>query len=271
MKTKTKRYLSVLLAVMVMLISSCKKEDLGTPPEIPPESSFVMDFSDFKENEDKSMLLLNDYSNYQRAVAHVFIWNIVITINLAVPVATYVHSFNYTPQYQPDEASWKWTYDVNVNNGAYTANLYGKIFETHVQWDMYISKSGMGGYSDFHWYHGISNLDNTGGEWILNHSPAIPNPYVGIVWTRNISDGVFDIRYTNIVPDGAENGGYISYGFTNDTQYNAFYEIYNKGLDNLVEIHCHRTTRDGRIKDPAFFGDENFRCWNSLLINIDCE
>jgi hypothetical protein len=271
MKTKIRNYLSILFAVSIIIFSACKKEDHGTPPEIPPESSFVMDFSDFEENDGKSYLLLNDYSNYQRAVAHVFIWNIVITINLAVPVATFVHSFNYTPQYQPDEAAWKWTYDVTIGGGTYTANLYGKILETHVQWDVYISKSGMSGYSDFHWYHGTSNHDNTAGEWTLNHSPAIPNPYIGIVWNRNISDQTFNITYTNIVPGGAENGGYISYGFTNDEHYNAFYEIYNKGQDNLVDINWHRTTRDGRIKDPAFFGDEDFRCWNTILINIDCE
>ncbi len=271
MKNFIRKTTAIFIATMFLFTIGCKKDKQENPPELPPESSFVMDFSDFQDNEEKSFDIFNDYSHYQRAVAHVVVWNLVISIHLAVPVATFTNSFNYTPVYQPDTESWKWTYDVAVNNATYTANLYGKIFDTYVRWDMYVSKTGIGSFTDFHWYFGESNLNNTGGEWTLHKNPTEPTPFVGIVWNRNIEEQVFDITYTNIVPGGPENGGYISYGVTNDEDYNAFYNIYNKGQDNLVEIKWNRTSKDGRIKDPAFFGDSDFYCWDSTFLNADCD
>ncbi len=272
MKPYFLKSLAILLICPVFLFSGCSKENDGDPPEIPPKESFIIDFSDFESNNFKTAAINNnDYSNYQRAAASVFVWNLVISVHLAIPVATFVNSFNFTPEYLPDEEAWLWAYDVDVANGTYTANLYGKIFDTYVQWDMYISKTGLGAFEDFHWYSGTSNLDNTGGEWTLLQNPENPDPFVGIVWNRNISEGTHDITYTNIVPEGPENGGYISHGFTNDEKYNAFYDIYMKGVDNLVEINLHRTTQEGRIKDPAFFGDDNFYCWDSEFFNTECD
>lgn len=272
MRLLLKRIISLLLLfAFLFVVEGCKKEDPGIPPEIPPESSFVMDFSDFEDDSKALNFIANDYSNYQRAVAHVVIWNIIITVHLAVPVATFVHSFDYTPQYQDDEESWLWTYDVIVGNNTYTAELYGKVYDTYVRWDMYVSKSGVGSFSDFHWYYGESNINNTGGEWTLYKSPTEPHPFVGIDWNRNVEEGIYDITYMNIVPDGPENGGYISHGYTNDELHNAFYDIYIKGEDNLVEINWHRTSMKGNIKDPAFFGDDEFYCWDELLLNTECE
>ncbi len=272
MKTLFSKTSSFILLIVIFLsaIFGCKKDDPGTPPEIPPESSFVMDFSDFEQDEEKLNILADDYSNYQRAVAHVFVWNVVISIHLAVPVATFVHSFDHTPEYQADEESWKWSYDVVVGNNTYTANLYGKVFDTYIKWDMYVSKTGIGAFTDFHWYFGTSDKDNSSGEWTLHASPSEPHEFVEIVWNKNLSDDNYEIKYTNIVPDGPENGGYITYGFTNDELYNAFYKIYNKGEDNLIEIDWHRTNKNGRIKDPAFFEDDEFRCWDELFFNTEC-
>ena len=145
----------------------------------------------------------------------------------------------------------------------YTANLHGKVVTSGVQWKMYISQEN--GYSDFLWYEGESNFLATEGNWTLYRSPELPNPMLEILWHRNVSEGTADIRYQNIEEGHPENGGYIFYGINQETPYNAYYHIYNKGQNNLTEIEWNRTTKEGRVKDQNKYGNEEWHYWDSNL------
>jgi hypothetical protein len=269
MKTLLKNPFLTTMAIAMMLLSfyGCEKEEQAVAPELPPESAFVIDFSDFND-ETKNLLLDDTYQNRNLAVLHIALWNTIIAVHLAVPVATYREALNHEPVEQED-GSWLWSYDVQVGLATYTADLYGKSVGVNIEWEMFVSKSGPGAFNDFLWYSGESHMAGTEGNWTLYKSPAEPVQYVDIVWNNNL-DGTFDITYTNIVPGGTENGGYISYGVTKEIPYNAFYEIYNKGQDNLVEINWNRLSRAGQIKDPNFYNDDDFHCWNELGVDIDC-
>jgi len=167
---------------------------------------------------------------------------------MAVPVATFNEAFNQQPQPQYD-GSWLWNFSVNVGQSTFTAKLFGEIAGDQVGWNMYISKAGTGAYEDFLWHSGTSEIGGTQGEWTLLKSPAEPIPFVGIQWFKN-DDGTKGIMYTNIVRGGPENGGYISYEVTGNTPYDASYNIFNKGENNLVEINWNKETKTGQIKDP---------------------
>jgi len=49
-----------------------------------------------------------------------------------------------------------------------------------------------------------------------------------IEWHRNLEDLTYDIKYTNILEDSDNKGGYIFNGVTNDATYDAFYNLYHK-------------------------------------------
>ena len=87
-----------------------------------------------------------------------------------------------------------------------------------------------------------------------------------IPWIYSVLNG--DIKYTNIEPGGAENGGYIFYGKTTDTTYDAYYHIYNKGQDNLTEIEWNLTSKAGRIKDEKHYSDTDWHYWDENLDDI---
>jgi hypothetical protein len=265
------------LAVATALFLSCGEDKPAEPeaeaPQIPPVSTFLMNFDDFPSggktsggNIDPSAKLLSR-DNHNWAALHVGVWNLIITVGLAVPSATFVESFAHQPQQQPD-GSWKWAYDVTVSGDLYSAALYGSISNFGTQWEMYISKQGE--FADFMWYSGEADLFLTEGTWTLNKHPEEPIPFVGIEWHRNIADSTADIKYTNIEPGGAENGGYIFYGVTTDTTYDAFYDIYNKSADNLIDIEWNLTGKDGRVKDPVHFQDEEWHCWDGEWQDIEC-
>jgi len=246
-----------------------------SPPDIPPASTFVMEFSDFSDGgaaklipdgHDPIRQQVITTGNWGWGAVHVGVWNVIITVGMAVPVGTFVESFNHEPV-QQDDGSWVWSYEVTVSNILYSAELHGQTVDGHIEWNMYISKEGF--YDNFNWFSGESNLPGTEGTWTLNNNPDDPTPLVGIEWHRDLTAGTGDIKYTNIVPNGPENGGYIFFGLT-ENALDAFYQIYNKGQDSTIDIEWSRTGKDGRIRDINHFGDTDWRCWDTELQDASC-
>jgi len=291
-KYKFWAFLLLALTAAAFLMFACGEDEPTEPEppealEIPPLSTFLMDFDDFitsglvHVSPEYSVVIVPDsigflkttlsHDNWGWAALHVGVWNTIITVGLAVPVAAFVESFNHEPEQQAD-GSWMWSYDFTVAADEYTAELHGEIDNLGTEWEMYISKyeDTITVFEDFLWYSGQADLFVTEGTWTLNKHPEDPIPYVYIEWHRSLNSETADIKYTNIVPDGPENGGYIFYGITTDTTYDAFYDIYNKGYENLTEIEWNRTTKDGQVKDPHHFEDEEWHCWNGDHEDIDC-
>ncbi len=264
---------SILILIIITIIN-CEDDNKDSgAPQLPPVESFIIDFSDFSNSSDtvKSTKAALTYQNWGTAFLKVAFWNTVITVTGIVPVTAFLESFNHHAVYEGDN-TWAWTYDYTIGSATYTARLTGKILETEeVKWEMYISKEALGGgFEDFKWYEGTARFDRTSGHWILYNNPAADHELIRIDWTKNWDNNTGGIKYTNIIPDGIENGGYIAYGLVDDPVYDAYYEIYNKGRDNLTDIEWNRTTKEGRISDPLTFGDEDWHCWDSLLVDIVC-
>jgi len=272
MKKTTKRFGTLLLIgiVAVLLITNACKKDKDTtekPPSLPPLSGFVMSFSDFSNPADTSELRsAASYNNWGFAYLTVSSWNLALSAALAVPAASFAEAFNHQPVYHADAGNWTWSYNVTVGQIIYSAELTGKLVSDSASWEMRISMSG--GYTGFLWYSGKSAVSQTGGYWILKESPSSPNDMIRIDWHKQ-ADGTSDIRYTNIKPGAAENGGYIFYG-TTLAELNRFYHIYSKTLDNLQEIEWSSTLRNGHIKDAHHYTDTNWHCWGTTLQDIVC-
>ena len=261
---KSIKIITLLSLFLLISLQSCNK-DLGTAPELPPESSFVTDFSDF---DDSKILLDTTYVNWGHSAWNVAVWNAIITKGLAVPVASYVEALkNHEAVYQSDN-TWLWEYSFTVGASSYIAKLFGTIKENTVDWEMFITKTGV--YEDFLWYSGTSFLDGSSVNWVLYNKPGDPTELLSIEWNRT-TENTGNIKYMNIVPGGPENGGYIKYGNDSDTDLNAYYLIYNKGADNLTEIEWSQTNKNGRVKDENKFGNTEWHCWDENLIDIDCE
>lgn len=257
----------VLGLILSIGLVSCKKNTDEPAPELPPESSFVMDFSDFSDADDT--LGSRDfglYENWGHAYGNVVVWSTIIKVGLAVPVAAFLESFNHQAVYHPDENNWTWSYNFIAGGIIHEAELTGFIVSDTVNWQMRITKDGH--YSDFLWYYGKNSFDRSGGYWILHENPTNSNELLRIDWTYS-GGGIGDTRYTNVKPDGPENGGYIYYG-TSTGEMTRFYDIYNKGMDNLTEIEWNHSDLHGRVKDPNKFGDTDWHCWGTNLQNVDC-
>ena len=269
----------ILFSILLFSFASCDNEDeinnpAGTPPEMPPVSSLI-DFNEFplsgslgKISENSNFDEIATKANWGWASFNVIVWQTIVTTGMAIPVAAFAESFNHEAERQED-GRWLWTYDFTPFTGIkYTASLYADVSTTSVTWEMYISKEDE--YTDFLWYTGESDLLATSGTWVIYAEPANPTEWIGIEWNRNPSENTADVKYTNIKPDDDENGGYIFFGITADEQYNAFYEIFNKGEDNLISVRWNRTSKAGSVMDTLHFGDSDWHCWDETREDIDC-
>jgi hypothetical protein len=278
-----KRFISLLLltVILVNLVTSCKKKK-GDPPVLPPAESMTIDFSNFESGK-KSADFLSlskgvENSNWEFAAFVAGTWKALIVTTLAVPVAAFKLSIDQTPAYL-EEKTWQWSFNVSVLSVTYKARLTGQIRTSDVEWKMYITKDGTGGFAEFLWFEGTSKLDGTGGQWILNHSSTYKEPVLQIDWTKT-GTTMGTVKYTyvralndNRVADPFKTS-YIEYGKTSGTSFNAYYTIkyYSLSLKAFsnVNVEWNTTGHNGRVKCPEYFPNSNWYCWNGNLTNIVC-
>jgi len=263
---------TLLLIITAGFFSGCKK-DTGNPPELPPGESMTIDFSNFASQK-KSVDFISgqkgtENSNWEFAASAAGIWNIILTTTLAVPVASFKMATGNAPVYLSDK-TWEWNYNTSVLGATYSARLTGQIQTNDVLWEMYISKEGTGGYSDFLWFEGTSKLDGTGGQWILNQSSISPGAILQIDWTKSGSSAA-TVKYTYVKNLDPFKTSYIEYGLTSG-DLNAYYKIhYFNGLKfSDVDVEWNTTTYNGRLKCLDYLGTEDWFCWDSNKINVIC-
>ena len=268
----------VSILFLVFGLSACgpeeeKDSDAETAPTLPPESSMVMDFSDFTDSSTATKTLNMGYelqshilpavTNYGYAATKVWLWNTVLWVNMAVPVAAFRQALLNTPRRQSD-GTWVWTYTVTVGNDVYTASLHGKVVETNVNWTMYITKDGV--YADTEWFTGTSALDGTGGTWALNYSTTIntapTTPLLNITWSKDATADTLELRFTSKIAVGKiVVDDYVEYAVTGNSPYDARYHIYIE--DALTQIEWNRESKAGRITDPVHYEHNDWYCWDS--------
>jgi hypothetical protein len=266
----------ILIAILAsFLFTGCEKK--GDPPSLPPAESMQIDFSDFIAGT-KSATILTDAkgassvnnTNWTVAATVAGVWNSILVLNLAVPVASFKLAVNNKPEYL-DNKTWQWKYTAQVVGATYTARLTGEIRSTDIKWEMYIAREGAGGFAEFKWFEGTTKLDGKSGQWILVQGQAQQVPMLQIDWTKDGST-VGSVKYTYIGSDSFQNS-YIEYGLTTtslDAYYNVHFYETNRAKFVDVNIEWSTTGHNGRVKSVDYFLDSNWHCWDSNGNDVTC-
>jgi len=266
-----KKLFSLCLIVLFSsgFFTSCKKNN-GDPPELPPQESMLIDFSNFT-SQTKSAIGISELkgtnnSNWEFAALVAMKWKYILTTTLAIPVSSFKLAIDQDPVFV-DNKTWQWSYSVTPADVTYKARLTGQIGSTDVTWKMYITKEGSSGFAEFLWFEGTSKLDGTGGQWIFNHSSASPEAVLQIDWTKS-GTAIGTITYTYLKNDSFKTS-YIEYGLTTNTL-NAYYTIhyYNDAVFSDVNVEWNTTTKNGRVKCLEYLGDTEWHAWDSNYLNI---
>ncbi len=271
-----KKILTLLLLTVFMasLLTSCKKKK-GDPPVLPPEESFLIDFSNFESGKSADFYSFEkgvENSNWEFVVLVSGYFRTVIASTLIVPVAAFNVAIDQTPAWV-EEKTWQWSYSVSVASVTYKARMVGQIRTSDVLWKMYIAREGTGAYAEFLWFEGTTTFDGTGnptgGTWTLNESSTVQQPLLQIDWTKS-SSGMGAIKYT-YVKTGSFKNSYIEYGKTSGT-FDSYYNIsYNNGTAfSEMDVEWSSAVYNGRVMCPLWFGDSLWHCWDGNLANITC-
>jgi hypothetical protein len=264
--------LVLILIITIGLFTGCKKNK-GEPPVLPPQESMIIDFTNFATVK-KSVDLIpgqkgTENSNWEYAAIVAGYWKLIISLNLAVPVTAFKAAVDQVPVYISSK-NWQWSYNVTFSSVTYKARLTGLIRTSDVQWKMYITREGTGGFAEFLWFEGTSKLDGTGGQWILYQDASSPVAYLQIDWTKTATV-VGYVKYTYLKNDSFLNS-FIEYGLTSNAL-NAYYTIhyYNGVKFSDVNVEWNTTTLNGRVKSVDYLGDSNWYCWDSNKVNTVCQ
>ncbi|MCD4737141.1 MAG: hypothetical protein K8R53_13945 [Bacteroidales bacterium] len=270
-KPSIKKYLFLLFALL-FLFSGCSKDEEKAEdppaPDLPPVSSFAMDFSDFTDKDTTQYKSTETYQHFGRSFVHVTVWNVVLTITMVVPVAAFYESFQHEAVYDPGTSSWIWSYNFKAAGIIHKASLHASLSGDDVIWEMYISKDNA--YTDFLWYSGTSKIGNTEGTWRLYNNPNDPAELLDIEWEEDPPSGYRSTKYTSIIAGDDNYGSYIEFGYIPTNPLNAFYNIYFTGADNMINIEWKDPDFYGRIKEPNYFGNEDWHCWDENLLDVIC-
>lgn len=277
-----KKTLILIVTVILMagLLTGCKKKK-GDPPVLPDEASMIIDFSNFEIGKSADLFFPEkgvENSNWEFAATVAGYWRSILSLTLIVPVSAFKLAVDQNPEWL-EENTWEWNYSVSVFSVAYKARLVGEIRASDVKWTMYVTREGTGGYPEFTWFEGTSALDGNSGQWTLNHSYTYQEPVLQIDWTKS-GDSMGEIKYTYIrtLNDNRETeaayGSYIEYGRTSSTL-DAYYSIhyYSANYQTFwdVDVEWSTVSYNGRVLCNPWFGDTDWHCWNSQLVNITCE
>jgi len=273
----------LLITLVSGLFWGCEKKK-DNPPVLPPVGTMSIDFSNFVSpaksaitNSEMKGLLASDKSNWALSATITGVWNIILAVNLVIPVASFEVAVNNTPVYL-DNKKWEWSYNFNVIGGTYKSRLTGEMRTSDVKWEMYISKDGVGAFSELLWYQGTSAFDGKSGQWVLNHSQEFPEPMLQIDW-KVVGSGVSNIKYTYIRELKNDrtvdpfNSSFIEYGLSSGPL-NAFYNVHqNTGASNVfndVFIEWNTTDHNGHVKANYYYQDDQWHCWNGTGDNVTC-
>lgn len=102
----------------------------------------------------------------------------------------------------------------------------------------------------------------------MNKNAYNATNYLDVDWTKSGSKK--EIKYTAVEAGTDGYGSYIEYGVDTALTMDAHYNIHLAKDNHDVNIMWNRTTKEGKVKEPKHYLDDEYRCWNAQLKNSVC-
>lgn len=257
-------FILVLAFGLMITFTGCESEP--EQMDLPPAGSFVMDLSQFPTNNSNTKSIEAAIGNWLYSYTSVVAWNVVIAVNMAIPVAAYAEAFDHVPVYLGDN-SWDWSYSVPVGDFTYEATLIGTRIDKET-FSMEMTLSQVGGFQDFEWFKGVIRYDHSEADWTISQSPLQPKEYLNIHYQKDLDNEISNIRYTVTDPENEWYNAFIEFGLDPSQELNAHYTIHNSIKTTYIEWNT--VTNAGHVMDEVYFMDGDWHCWDTQLQDVEC-
>lgn len=260
-----KKYLNIrfltamILSLSIMFsVTSCEeKEPVEDRPDLPPIESLVMDFSNFVDepagNKGAPLSINNVWYSYWT------VWgaNVIAGIVSVIPATAYTVALQQTPVYVGDY-TWEWSFDFTLDK-EYTATLTGaRLNNAEFSMEMKIALAATPNLG-VKWFDGVVRYDHTHAEWILYENGL--QDVLEVEWNMNYETGMGDLTYTYTKPGEELTDSFIKAEHRPGEFFDAAYTI--SVPEGLTNIEWNIETKEGHVKAPVHFGDNEWHCWDS--------
>ncbi|MGM0464389.1 MAG: hypothetical protein ACQEQW_07005 [Bacteroidota bacterium] len=258
----------IMLTAIMLMNTSCDRENQDEKPELPPVESLVMDFSDFDSRPDQQKGIVETYNNFVYSYLNVVFWSSLSSGSIALPVAAYTQLLDQDADYLGDNI-WQWEYNFTWDESEYTATLTAqRLNNEEFSMEMVIALSAAS-ESGFKWFEGIVRYDHTAASWdVYKYNDMDPVKMLEVDWTKDYEAETSSLTYVYVEPGKEETGSSITMGKDASLDYNAWYTITLS--TGTIEIQWDTATKEGRVRNPDHFEDNNWHCWNSELMDVEC-
>ncbi|UXP31320.1 hypothetical protein N6H18_13275 [Reichenbachiella agarivorans] len=267
-----KKLIAILFIPLVMF-SACTEDDStnngeNTEPTVPPSSTMAPDLSSFNDDSaagERTALI----GNWGYAALNVGIYTGILYKHLVVPVTAYQVTVGTKGYYNEETDLWIWEKNFDIpTKGSYSVKLTASVEGDDVDWKGYISQSGE--IDGFVWFTGESKVGGESGSWSLYESPEEPTVWLTSEWTAEDDSDMATATFT-VEKEGDNMGSSIKYESDESAELDRIVTIYDASLDNEVVVMWNQTQAYGRVMSEAHFEDTEYHCWNTDLIDTDCE
>lgn len=264
----TKPIIFLLIVSITIFNTSCKKKDTtGEKPDLPPQESLIMDFSDFDSRPDQKSKGTT-YNNFVYSFLNVAFWHTLTTSYLAIPATAYGHLLSQNARYIGDNV-WEWVYYFTYEQTDYVATLTGtRLNNEEFSMDLVIAEESNPDLG-FKWFEGVCRYDHTSASWdIYKYNEGSPVKVLEVDWTKDFEANTSALTYVYVEPGQDETGSSITYGKDPSLDYNAWYTIDRS--TETIEIEWDLATKAGRVRNENHFLDNDWHCWDSNLADVEC-
>lgn len=202
---------ALVAGILCLAMSSCQKDDSGRAPRIPSVETVRIDLSSLpvtKAGPSSETLagLVDVLDN---------IWGHIYQQLINIPVG----GLEIVADAQPvrDGNVWTWKVsDYNCLGQKYEVALVGKERGNKVEWELSVSRNGLGGFQNYTWITGWSKKDGSEGQWMVSVGPGDTDVLVTSDWKAE-NGTVMDCRLTYNLGHAIGhigsffNGSYIEY------------------------------------------------------------
>jgi hypothetical protein len=261
---------ALLLALAVIISTSCDSEPKGERPELPPAEVLFMDYTDFEEEPGMAKGTAATYENFLHAYGTILFWHSpVITVHTALPVAAYAIALVQEAEYLGDN-TWEWSYEIDWFGTEYVVTLTAsRINNEEFSMAMDVALASLPNMGVL-WFDGVVRYDHTMASWSIYKEGTVA--VVDAEMQKDFEAGTASLKYTYVEPGMEETGSYILYAYDSSQDYDASYTV--SLAASLTEIVWNTSTKEGQVKDEVKFGDTEWHCWESLqngLVDKACE
>ncbi len=282
----------IVILLALFAFSACEPAEIIDPsfplraaPEIPPAEMYLMPLELLTAIEadtsgkSRQRKLRPTYYHWAHSTLSLVAWNTRIALHTAIPLTAFGLAVNQEP-ILIEEDRYEWTYSYKappfLGDKTYDIVLTGTyVGANEVEWKMNLSEEG--GFQNFEWFSAIVATDFSRGNFVIYQQAPQPQPvlnitFEGLLSNSEVPNPALKLRYTDLDPDAEEIGTYVEFRTEPENTYNRVFDI--KGgpqrPDLSTEIEWNIPIGEGRVRDKARFGDNDWHCWNEQLQDVGC-